>query len=222
MSETQIPPQFEEAEHVQAEARAGIERIRNDRTLVPQAQQAQMARVILNANARIAELRAQYAGGREQQRRRLERQAFGIPEGVHAAASYRDGLDRVDRLQDTPNGATAEQQAMALTDRATRSGDQLMLQALATVAVERGWRAVIERVAAELPQTGDALRGLLALKQRANDRMLASMYLDDVTAPVELNGCGDLETVAAWTPPPSTPGRNQVFDDWLKHPSHRW
>jgi hypothetical protein len=53
--------------------------------------------------------------------------------------------------------------------------------------------------------------------------MLASMYLDDVIAPAELTGRGDLETVAAWTPPPSTlPSSNQPFDDWLKHPTHGW
>jgi hypothetical protein len=36
--------------------------------------------------------------------------------------------------------------------------------------------------------------------------MLASMYLDDVVAPPELNGRCDLETVTAWTPRPEYAG----------------
>ncbi|MEO3811347.1 hypothetical protein ABGB17_20325 [Sphaerisporangium sp. B11E5] len=101
----------------------------------------EIAKAYRDARDQLATLDTQEQAARKQRRGTLLRELFtpGKDDGhdpATATLSYRDALDRVDRIEDA--GA-----ARTLLTRSLRTGDNLLAKALAQKASESGWGDVL-------------------------------------------------------------------------------
>jgi hypothetical protein len=105
------------------------------------------------------------------ERRRLQRQAFTLPwteklppaDWALLQLSYRDALSRADQ-------APGLQQLADLLQRAEVTGDELLARAVAVIAVEKRWFAIVEAYAAMRPAEEQAtFQAVLEFERRYHD-----------------------------------------------------
>jgi hypothetical protein len=155
-----LTPQHSKAMQIVADADADIARIRGRTDLVPEAKVQRIARVYLDATAKLDALRAEYEANETDRRAQLQRRAFAVPvDDSMAAASYRDALDRFGRLRDEPS-ENAEEQALVIIERAARAGDDLAVRAAANVSFDRGWIKVTARACELVPEIAEHVNAL--------------------------------------------------------------
>ena len=131
----------------------------------------------------------------ERRRADLQQRLFGNPRNWDSTAtiSYRDALDRADRLK-TPD------EAAALLERAAMSGDEILGRAVAMKAMGRvgpagmgnhGWAQVVDRwVEGQPPETATNIQELADIVDASNStqaRFAANMSYT-LPRPSELNG----------------------------------
>ncbi|MGE5618094.1 MAG: hypothetical protein ACM3US_02420 [Sphingomonadaceae bacterium] len=123
---------------------ARVSEIRADKTLSAMGQQQLIRKAFEETNDAIAKLRREYEAEREQERRELQRRAFGVPhfnpatpaERAQVAEGYRAAIDRAERAKDPA-------QALTLLQRSDWTGDTHLGRAVALVAAEKGWHGVL-------------------------------------------------------------------------------
>lgn len=121
-----------------------VEAIRQDKTLSALGRQQLIRKAFEETNEAIAKVRREHEAEREQERRELQRRAFGVPhfnlatpaERAQVAEGYRTAIDRAEQAKDP-------QEAIALLRRADRTGDSHLGRAVALVAAEKGWHGVL-------------------------------------------------------------------------------
>ena len=129
--------------------------------------------VLVQARKDMAALRKFEAEQIEARRRHLQQRLFGNPKSGDSAAviSFRDALDRADRLQ-------SPDEAAALLDCAVMSGDDILGRAIAMRAMARvsvkgvgdGWRQVVERWVDGQPSgTIEEVQELIDLEHSSSD-----------------------------------------------------
>jgi len=133
-----------EVARLQREYSRRLEEIRADKTLSALGRRQLIEAEHQKTSAAIAKLRREYEAEREQERRELQRRAFGVPhfnlatpaERAQIAEGYRTAIDRAERAKDPT-------EALALLKRADRTGDSHLGRAVALVAAEKGWHGVL-------------------------------------------------------------------------------
>ena len=172
---------------------SALERIRRNDHLSEGGKRVRIAQAYVDAKDAMTAALGDLEFGVAQQRRALELAAFSPQSGsltttqkVAQDASYRDALSRADQLQD-------QDEATALLQRAGRTGDDLLAQAVAVIAAERMWPSVLDTYAAEHPSHADAVGQLIDLNRTERDpnwQVSRSMHVS-LSRPDELAGIPD-------------------------------
>jgi hypothetical protein len=139
--------------------------VRNDLTLSDVGRQMKIAAAYLDADQKIADLKAEAFAAEDARRKKLTEQVFGfdtsgLPLDAQVAqqAAFRDGLDRADKaLEDGPQGL------WRLVNRALRVADPLQAKAAVSVALEHNLPDPINRYLLENPALEAPIQELQAL-----------------------------------------------------------
>ncbi len=171
---------YQQAESILAGTQKAYERIRSDGRLTDDGKRRQVAQVYVKARDRLDQIRRAASEQRAAETKRLEDKAFKIDPAD--MPSYRDALDRVGRLEDSP-------QLLTLIDRAAKTGDRVQLRAAAAWSADQGAGGDILDVLAEhLPGEIDAVRALARSRHDARaSRLQDGMYFG-LAQPPELAG----------------------------------
>jgi len=147
--------------------RETTEAVRNDRKLTPEGKLTKIARSYLDTKKTINDLKAAELQARTSRTNDLRRQLFGnTATDPQHAISYRDAHERVSSLS-----ARDENKALALLDRAELSGDQILVKALISRAVEAGWVNVANTYIEAHPYEGQKLEELWEMQPPTDDHV---------------------------------------------------
>lgn len=132
-------PRVSKATTVHQTARAELAAIKSNNDLTERAKGEYSARVRAEANAKLAELQAEFQAAADARLDGLKRQVFTAAHPYNATstdriaidASYRDALERAARTDPVST------ELQELTQRAVLTGDKLLAKAAAAVGLER-------------------------------------------------------------------------------------
>ena len=138
-----------------------LEAIRADRDLSAWGKQARIKALYEETEQQIARLRAAHEAALQEQRRELQRRAFGAYHPHTATEAeirqidegYRHALDRAEQ-------ANSPAEALALLRRADLAGDKVLARAVGFVAAQRSWNDVLDTVIAQGAVYADAVQEL--------------------------------------------------------------
>lgn len=138
-----------------------LEAIRADRSLSFWGKQSKIKALYEETERQIAKLRAAHEAALQEERRELQRRAFGAyhPHTATEAElrqideNYRHALDRAEQ-------AKSPTEALALLRRADLAGDKVLARAVGLVAAQQGWDNVIDAVTAQGAVDTDAVAEL--------------------------------------------------------------
>jgi hypothetical protein len=178
--------------------------IRKQKNLSREGKSAQIAKAIVTAQGRLAELRQAEAQRLTDRREKLYRQLFGNRnvDDTHIA-SIRDARDRAAKLDKDIDKA---REAM---DRANRDGDSVLLRCYAEEVARRaqnpmdrahGWGGLFREWVANQTGGDDALQELEAINTELADpgqRMVREAAFGIGVLPPEVRGVGNLKALAA-------------------------
>src|SRR4051812_10593917 len=117
-----------------------------------------IARAYLNTKAEIARLSQLDFDAQVQRYNTLEQRVFGSTSTAGAdAVSFRDAVDRADRLEN-------QDAALQALGTAELSGDQVLAKAIVLRAWQANWDTVVERYAVTHPTVTDQLAELGSLR----------------------------------------------------------
>ncbi|MFE2110369.1 hypothetical protein ACFXAF_31520 [Kitasatospora sp. NPDC059463] len=170
-------------------------RITNSRTLSDEAKRIALAKAYTTARDHAAQLRQQAEDNTRNQRTTLERKLFGSTTDLDptAAISRRDAADRAAKLTDPV-------EAGRLLQRADRSGDQHLAQAIAAHAADMWWWDIVEQWTNGRPDaaaTIAALRDLPNVDDPVNKLTAAMTYAVPRPGPISNLTDYQLDTLAA-------------------------
>lgn len=204
---TQQPPMHpadrieREALNVHTATDRQCDQIRRDPELTDAAKRMKIGATWLRANEQLRQLYRQLQAERAAETQQWERAAYGVP-GDTDGAEYRAALDRVEQIAD-------QDEALHQLERARRIDDAPTIKALGMTALDKGWRAVSQRVSEMIPQQAEALRRLNPDRTTRNrDRWRDSMIYDELPKPPELQRVPDVkdyverwpESAQSWHP----------------------
>lgn len=153
-----------EAAAVQRRVQDARRAIESDPTLSDQGRSEAMTEIRDSAQARLDQLKAAEVKAIKDKTTSLERSVFGYASKTDPSEiiSRRDADDRADRI-------TEAKEAEALLERAERSGDTHLAQAIVRIAAVKGYDKVVQAYEREHPSTGSKL-ALLAQIQRSTSQ----------------------------------------------------
>jgi hypothetical protein len=168
--------------------------VRNNRDLNGDAKRRQIATAYVDAKAKLDKLAADSTASATDHRTTLSRKLFGIPNQADASAmiSYRDAQDRaatIDKVAD----------AIALMNRASMSGDDLLVRAVLEQAYDSQWPTVVDTYIALNPANADAASELWDITTRRGPSAIVNFFEFFTPVPPELAGMSDwkIQEVAA-------------------------
>jgi hypothetical protein len=173
-----------------------LEQIRSNPDLNDDAKRRMIAEAYAEARDRHREHVAEHERQTAEKLGRLERGVMGIsyPYGASDAdqelvrMSYRDAYDRAERVASLEEGEYDK--LSALLERAERSGDARLAEAVYHVATEKGIRGVADTYLASRPNAKKRWESYVAARQEAEsvDNLLFGPQAQGVTKPPELDG----------------------------------
>jgi hypothetical protein len=164
---------------IQRQVDEQLDVIRRNKSYSDEGRNAEMAKVLFAARARVAEMKSEVAADRETRRNNLHRIVFGVvgqPSAFDLIAT-RDAQDRASRI-------STIDEAMAMLHRANQTGDETLAKATAEQAFDKGWTDVANKYA---DATGK--RGALDRLAEANEgryTRLADAIVFQIRNPKEL------------------------------------
>jgi hypothetical protein len=177
--------------------------IRNQKNLTREGKSARIAKAIVTAQGRLAELRQAEAQRLTARRETLHRQLFGTRHADDARiASIRDARDRAAKLDKDIN------KAREVMTRADRDGDHVLLRAYAEEIARRasnpldrahGWGELFREWVANQTGGDDAIQELEAINTELTDpgqRMVREATFGVGALPPEVRGVGNLKALA--------------------------
>ena len=143
---------------------AALADIRGDASLSELGKTQMIARAWTNTRAEIARLSQLDFDAQVKRYNDVERQVFGPAATSGAdAVSFRDAVDRADRLEN-PDAA------LKALGNAELSGDQVLAKAVVMRAWQADWSTVVDQYAVNHPTVTDKLAELSALRQSLDGR----------------------------------------------------
>ncbi|ORM29194.1 hypothetical protein [Williamsia sp. 1135] len=170
---------------IQDELNKKLDTIRDDRRYSEAGRESLMARAVIEAKQRVNQMRNEAVTERENSRRDLQRRLFGISGNPdpQSMIALRDAQDRADQLENI-------EAAQRVYNRASESGDTYLAQAVAQVAVRKGWRDVVDAFSTDTGQS-ELLEQLSDLPT-GDGVNLADTSVFRVSKPRELATCSDI------------------------------
>jgi hypothetical protein len=188
-----------EVAQIHATMQQRLDTLRADETIVPRERQRRMAKTILSARDRIAEINAQATTRRDRQQATAYRTLFGLHAG-HSAEdrAYRDNLAA--RVADGSLDATGASQ---LYDIASARGDEVAMTALAELAWahsgdEMGgnaWHPILDAYRTRSDEMESAMTSLVSMVNPDRIDVMRERLELEVTQPSDLPG--NLEWLAS-------------------------
>ena len=172
-----------------AQFQAFADTVRSDRRLSDEAKRHALAKAWVRTADKVKEIRDDYFGQAERERKNLEARLLRPPsssfasaaEKVAADTSYRDALDRADRTENA-------EELTRLLSRAQRVGDDLQVRAVLATALERRDFNTLNAHVEHNPRQEEDIQNLLDLSGEASARqkLMASLHFAGPTIPPEI------------------------------------
>ncbi len=191
------------ADKVRGSFAAKTTQIKSRRDLNDEGRDLRLGRAYVRARDEMTKLKRNHIERTEKRRAHLQQRLFGNPQSWDSTAtiSYRDALDRVDRLK-------SPEEAAALLERAVMSGDEILGRAVAMKAMGRigpagmgnnGWAQVVDRwVEGQPPETAEYVQELVDIMDQSTSTQARFAVQMEYTLPRprELDG-RDVDRLAA-------------------------
>ncbi|MDI3341887.1 MAG: hypothetical protein QJR03_15285 [Sphaerobacter sp.] len=172
---------MKQAREARAEFQRAADAIRKDRDLTAAAKQRRLKQLHEAHDQQMADLRRQADAAIQAERQRLRRAAFGVDPAL--TDSYRAAIQIAER-------AASQDELRRILRRAEDVGDQALAKAVALIAVERSWRAVLSNYLSSRPQAAQAVAALAAFEATVGDagwRLALKSNFAAAPRPVELS-----------------------------------